>query len=309
MLLHYHLEVVSVLNEYTQYITHKDQQHLYEIFVSRLNEATEELRRLRGPHADLRTEIFAMQTGSNAANSDLSLREILAPSTLRASGIAIILMLFQAFSGINAVMMYAVPILQASAPSANPIYCTIMLQAVQVLFNLFASSFTNKYGRKLPLTLSALGMSAALGGFSLYEIANLDGLSWIPVLCCATAVISFAIGFGPLAWLVVAEIAPVKVAGIVSTLATSTNWASNFILIRTFDNLITSLGSATVFGIYSIWCFLGAFFIVFILPETAGRSPQDILIILEGRGGPAKKERHLLRDSPKILLQNEQSVC
>lgn len=226
-----------------------------------------------------------MQIASDSTStSALTMSDLCCRSTLMASGISILIMFFQAFSGINAVMMYAVPILQSTAPTLNPIYCTILLQAIQVLFNLLASTITNRFGRRPPLIFSACGMSFSLCLFTVYTgLLSDQGLAFVPVLSCAMAVVAFAIGYGPLAWLVVAEIAPVQVSGFVSTLATATNWASNFILLRTFNDLLRSLGASAVFGIYSLLCFFALLFSVFLLPETANKTSQEILDILNGK--------------------------
>ncbi|OQR70840.1 facilitated trehalose transporter Tret1-like, partial [Tropilaelaps mercedesae] len=192
----------------------------------RIDEAIRAIKQLHG-YVNARFEVLAMK-GQSEHHDDPSMRDLFSKSGMKAGGIAVFLMLFQQFSGINAVMVYAVPILQASAPSVNPIYCTIMLQAIQVIFNMIASSITNRFGRRLPLIFSALGMCVSFGGFAFYQYSNRNDLVWAPVVCCGAAVIAFAIGFGPLPWLIVAEIAPTKISGIISALATSTNWTSFF---------------------------------------------------------------------------------
>ncbi|XP_022670485.1 facilitated trehalose transporter Tret1-like isoform X1 [Varroa destructor] len=274
----------------------------------RFDEAVQAMKRLHGNRIDARLEVFVMKDQCEH-HEEFSMRDIFSKATLKAAGIAISLMLFQGFSGINAVIMYAVPIFRTAAPSVNPIYCTIMLQALQALFNAIASPITNRFGRKVPSVISTLGVCVSLSGFAFYQHSNTDSHVWVPVLCCMTAVISFAIGLGPLPWLIVAEISPTRTAGLISALATSTAWASFFILIRTFDSLVTALSSPVVFWIYSGWCFVGVLFSIFLLPETANKSHYEIQMMLEGRTFPKELENEGARDSPKVLVHNEQDSC
>ena len=266
----------------------------------------EAMSALHGDKIDVHLEILVMKGTQEDLHTTLSTRDLFRKSTLKAAGIATGLMLLQQFSGINAVMMYAVPILQDAAPGVNPIYCTIMLQGVQVALNAIASKITNSWGRRIPLMLSAFIMAISLTGFGFCQYKDTP-LSWLPVLCCVGAVVGFAIGFGPLPWLVVAEIAPTKVSGLISSLATSTNWASFFLLIKTYDTLVQALGSHFVFFMYAGWCFTALVFTTFFLPETAQKSHREIEALLEGRPLDDISDQSS-RESPQILVNDIDEV-
>jgi MFS family permease len=111
------------------------------------------------------------------------------------------------------------------------------------------------------LSLAALGLGFAIGG---------DALKWIGVLSLAVYIASFAIGLGPVFWLLVSEIFPLNVRGQAASVATMANWLSNFVVSLTFLTLLNALGSVCTFLLYAVLCGVGVWFCLRFVPETRG---------------------------------------
>jgi SP family galactose:H+ symporter-like MFS transporter len=101
-------------------------------------------------------------------------------------------------------------------------------------------------------------------------------LAWIAVLSVAAYVGFFAIGLGPVFWLLIAEIFPLSVRGRAMSLATVANWGFNLIVSVTFLDLVSALGGAGVFLMYAILSVIAVVFIASTVPETRGRSLEQI---------------------------------
>ncbi|XP_046384302.1 facilitated trehalose transporter Tret1-like isoform X2 [Ischnura elegans] len=113
--------------------------------------------------------------------------------------------------------------------------------------------------------------------------------SWLPLLAFVVYVVGFSLGFGPIPWLMMGEVLPAKIRGSAASLATAFNWTCTFIVTKTFEDLIQLIGTAGVFWLFGSIVTIGLVFVFFIVPETQGRSLEDIEMILTGR----KKEVHV----------------
>jgi SP family galactose:H+ symporter-like MFS transporter len=107
--------------------------------------------------------------------------------------------------------------------------------------------------------------------------AGMSGrLAWVAVLSVAAYVGFFAIGLGPVFWLLIAEIFPLAVRGRAMSLATVANWSFNLIVAATFLDLVAALGSASAFLVYAILSVVAVVFVARLVPETKGRSLEQI---------------------------------
>jgi SP family galactose:H+ symporter-like MFS transporter len=112
----------------------------------------------------------------------------------------------------------------------------------------------------------ALSLAALAIGFSIGGVA----LKWIGVLSLAFYIASFAIGLGPIFWLLISDIFPLKIRGQGSSIATMANWLTNFVVSLTFLSLLKGLGDVRTFLIYSVLALTGFFFCLRYVPETKG---------------------------------------
>ncbi|KAL1498083.1 hypothetical protein ABEB36_008939 [Hypothenemus hampei] len=199
------------------------------------------------------------------------------------------LMVFQQLSGVNAVLFYTNTIFEQSGGSLSAGACSILVGLVQVVATLCSTMLIDKSGRKILLILSISVMSASLAILGTYFYLNgyidVRPYSFLPLVSLALFIIFFSIGFGPIPWMIMGEIFPPHMKGTASSAAASLNWILAFIVTNQFANLIYILGIGMTFIIFSIICVFGTAFVIVFVPETKGRSIEEIVQLLSGSKG------------------------
>ena len=119
------------------------------------------------------------------------------------------------------------------------------------------------------VTLAMLALSFGISNQS-------NNLAWIAVICLMGYVASFAISLGPIFWLLIAEIYPLRIRGLAEGTAATFNWGSNLIVSLTFLTLLERLGASSTFLLYALASVASWLFAYFLVPETKGRSLEQI---------------------------------
>ncbi|MHB1303365.1 MAG: sugar porter family MFS transporter [Acidiphilium sp.] len=195
------------------------------------------------------------------------------------------LAIFQQVTGINTVIYFAPTIFQkAGLPSASAsILATAGVGLVNVVMTVVAMRLLDVVGRRRLLLVGLVGMLVTLVILSLAFMVGLQGgLAWATVLSVAAYVAFFAIGLGPVFWLLIAEIFPLAVRGRGMALATIANWLFNMIVSITFLDLVHGLGRGPTFLIYAAMTLVTLVFTWRLVPETKGRSLEEIELALDG---------------------------
>ncbi|MCC5832648.1 MAG: sugar porter family MFS transporter [Chlamydiales bacterium] len=194
--------------------------------------------------------------------------------------IGISLAAFQQITGINTIIYYAPIIFKMTGMQTDisAIVPTLGIGIVNLLTTLIAIQVIDRLGRRPLLLIGVGGMILSLGvlGIAFYVAAPSPLLGWLTALCLFFYVASFAISLGPIFWLLIAEIYPLSIRGRAMSLATFTNWSANLVVAISFLTLIQLIGQASTFWLYgfiSIGCW---FFIFFLVPETKGRTLEEI---------------------------------
>ncbi len=128
------------------------------------------------------------------------------------------------------------------------------------------------------LLISLLGMAISLAGlalaFQLPELRQSLGVAVIVILMAYVA--AFAIGLGPVFWLLISEIYPDNIRAKAGSVATIANWGSNFIVALAFPILVGAIGQGHSFWVFAVLTLLAIVFVYFLVPETKGRSLDQI---------------------------------
>lgn len=202
--------------------------------------------------------------------------ELLRPGLRIALIIGIFLSIFSQVTGINVIMYYAPEIFKATGDgSSSALTQTVWVGAINTLMTLVAIKYVDQLGRKKLLLIGAAGMAIclALVGMAFYQQAT--GGYW--VLAGILLYISFfAISLGPLTFVVVAEIFPNHIRGRAMGIAIFFLWLSVYIVSQTFPMLLKAIGSAYTFWIYMVMSVLAFLFIWRMVPETKGKSLEEI---------------------------------
>ena len=154
---------------------------------------------------------------------------------------------------------------------------------------ILAVILVDRLGRKVLLLVSEIFMiisMAALGTFFYLkdnQPDTLDSIGWLPLVSLMLFIAAFAIGLGPMPWLMTSEIVPQKVKGPATSIATFINWMLAFIATKTFVDLKKGLTDAGAFWFFGAICVLGLFFCFFAVPETAGKTSEEIQLFFGNR--------------------------
>lgn len=245
----------------------------------RTEDAGDVLQRLRGT-ADVSEELGILRTDIALEGRQLATwSELFSRRLRRPLVIGIGLAMFQQVTGINTVIYFAPTIFEsAGLPSAAiSILATAGVGAVNVIMTIVSIRLVDRLGRRQLLFWSLGGMAATLLVLAgVFHVGASGDLAWIAVASVAAFVGFFAIGLGPVFWLLIAEIFPLALRGRAMSLATVSNWVFNLIVSVTFLDLVSAVGSAGTFLLYAVLSVVALWFVVVKVPETKGHTLEQI---------------------------------
>lgn len=203
------------------------------------------------------------------------------------------MMFMQICTGINTIIYYTATIFKAAGftDTLGALYATIGVGVVNFLMTFVAIFFTDKVGRKPLLYAGLTGVTLSLFalGASFYLTAYLGAnLKWMAVGSIVVYIACFAFSLGPIGWIIVSEIMPLKIRGLAMSLCTMANFGFNFVVALTFPVLLEKIGEAYTFWIFGVIGIFSLYFTYRFLPETKGRSLEQIEKNWQ-KGVPARK--------------------
>ena len=196
--------------------------------------------------------------------------------------IGIMLSVFQQAVGINAVLYFAPRIFETMG-MANPMVQTVLMGIVNILFTLLAVFTVEKWGRKPLLISGSIGMAIGAFGVALCNIVT--GLpAIISVISIMIYSASFMFSWGPICWVVISEIFPNTIRGAAVAIAVAFQWIFNFIVSSTFlpmynmrlGEMGDKFGHMFAYALYGIICVVAAIFVWKLVPETKGKTLEDM---------------------------------
>lgn len=245
------------------------------IMHKKVTEAETVLHRLR--YASPEQNLVELEKKEDAPN-DPRWSSLWKKGTRKAVLIGIGVSVFQQITGINAVVYYAPRIFQLAGyeEAQMATFVTMLLGAVNVAMTFVALKLIDRLGRRPLLIIGLIGMSLSLAILG-YSFGNeTGGAGLLAVLALMGYISFFAISLGPVAWLIISEIYPLGIRGRAMGAATFANWASNYFVSLTFLSLISSLGVGFTFFIYMAISLIGLWFICKLVPETKGKTFEEI---------------------------------
>lgn len=242
----------------------------------REQEARDVLRRARTSEEEADEELEEIKEAAEEAGG---FREVWRPQVRPLVAVGLALAIAQQFIGVNTVIYYAPTILKFTGLSTNSaITQALSVGITNVIFTIVAIVLLDRVGRRLLLIVGTAGciLSLALLGvfFSSNGLQHND--SWLALVCLIAYIASFAVGLGPVFWLMISEIFPLKVRSPAMSLSTVGNWSANFLVSSFFLTLVGAISREGTFWLYAGFGVLALIFFLARVPETKGRSLEEI---------------------------------
>lgn len=240
----------------------------------RFSEAEKVLRRIGGEHY----ASFEIETIRETLNDDIGrvhFRDLMAPGVSRILVLGIGLAILQQWCGINVIFNYAQEVFSAAGYSVSGIMQSIVITGIVNLVFTFVAIFTvDRLGRRPLMLLGALGLAIIylVLGAAYYTLSH--GVHMIALIVAAIG--CYAMSLAPVTWVVIAEIFPNRIRGVAMSVAVLALWTACTVLTFTFPYLHLYLGTHGTFWLYASICIAGFIFIWLRLPETKGKSLEQI---------------------------------
>jgi len=260
----------------------------------RSQEAFRVLERLGGTaYAQRVLEDFA--SASKPARSRSVYAELSSPGIANVLLLGIVLAVLQQWCGINVIFNYAQEIFAAAGYEVSDILFNIVVTgAVNVMFTLIALTAIDRFGRRFLLLTGISGLVAIYIVLGVLYYLHLQGTPMLVLVLAAIA--CYAMSLAPVTWVVIAEIFPNRIRGSAMSVAITALWTACFLLTYTFPLLNEKLGAAGTFWTYAVICLSGLLFLFFCLPETKGRTLEQIETSMLGNYPGEGRHRKNARD-------------
>lgn len=201
--------------------------------------------------------------------------DLLEPRMRKVLALGVILAVFQQWCGINVIFNYAEEIFHAAGYDISTVLKNIAWTgSVNLAFTFVALVVVDRGGRRPLMLLGSAGLAAI---YTAMGFCYFTGVKGLPMLLLVLAAIGcYAMSLAPVVWVVISEIFPNRIRGAAMAVAVSSLWTACFLLTYTFPILNAKLGSAGTFWLYALICVAGFLFIKLELPETKGKTLEQI---------------------------------
>lgn len=258
---------------------------LWCLSVDKVDEAKYALQWLRGNDSDVSDELEELHRIVKETSDKASLKEFLHLNLLKPLLVAIGLMLFQQFSGINVVLYYTVDIFKMAHIDMDPNLQSIIVGVAGVVGTAVSIFVIDLAGRRILLLVSSIVMTLSIGSlgaffFELDDPQHTDyattTLFWLPVTCLVIFYFGYNLAFGGIPWLMMGELFPLRAKAHGSSIVTVCSYLFAFFSSKFFVDIIDGIGRAGTFWLFTGICALSIPFVIVCVPETKGKTLEEI---------------------------------
>jgi sugar porter (SP) family MFS transporter len=258
--------------------------------MGRRDDAKASLVKVDGPDvADAELATLEGDIQAEAKEGEASWGEVFSPTLRRALWVGVGLATLQQVTGINAIIYYANEIFAEAGFTTAEQQAKATLYAVgavNVLATFIAVAWVDRFGRRPLLLTGLVGMTVSLAavGMSFAALENqpeggttsttVGGI--VTVVALVVFIASFAFSMGPIVWTLISEIYPNRVRGRAISVATAVNWLAAFLVAQFFLSIVDAIGESTTFFLFAALCVVSFVFVWRLVPETKGRSLEEI---------------------------------
>ncbi len=206
---------------------------------------------------------------------DFHPRELLTPRMLKILTLGAVLAVFQQWCGINVIYQYGSRIFADAGYAVSGILFSIIVTGVVgVVMTFLAIGTVDRWGRRALMLGGASGLTVIYFATGWAYHSHVTGI--IPVILVVAAIACYCCSLAPVTWVILSEIFPNRIRGAAMSISVVALWLGNFLLSQTFPIMYEQLGLARCFWVYASICFAGFVFIYFKLPETKGKTLEQL---------------------------------
>ncbi|KAL0277053.1 UNVERIFIED_CONTAM: hypothetical protein PYX00_004473 [Menopon gallinae] len=260
---------------------------IYLLTKGNVDQARKSLTFFRGKNYNVELELSEMQENVNKSSSEkLSLMECFSTRAAKMGlFIGLALMLFQQFSGVNAVIFYTDEIFKAAKSELDT--SSIIVGAMQFVATFLSTLMVDKLGRKILLLTSSSVMCICTLLLGVYFYLdgrgnNVEAIGWLPLASLCLFIVSFSLGYGPIPWMITGELFRPNAKGLAASIISFFNLILAFLVTKFYAPLSEVVGTAVTFWIFSGVLLLGTVFVFLIVKETKGKTTEEIQMQLGG---------------------------
>ncbi|XP_013148937.1 PREDICTED: facilitated trehalose transporter Tret1-2 homolog isoform X1 [Papilio polytes] len=241
---------------------------------------------LRGYSEEAKAELLAVIDKRKQTDSEPvptwreKIANLKSPELLKPLAIMIIFFITCQFSGVNAIAFYSIEIVEKAVGKGMDHYVAMLaIDVLRTVMSVVACVICKQYGRRPLCFISGIWTALSMIGLALFLYfteGKPTDMSWLPLSCLMIYICAISIGLVPLPWMMCGEVFPTKVRGLGSGISSATTFLAFFVVVKTAPGMMSSLGEVFTFLFYGIIAFIGTVILYFILPETKGKSLQEI---------------------------------
>ncbi len=222
-----------------------------------------------------RRELNTIQATSSDGNQQGGFKQLLRPAMYKVLTIGIVMAVLQQWCGINVIFNYAQEIFMAAGYGVSDVLMNIVVTGItNVIFTVLAMFVVDRWGRKALTLIGSFGLAIIYAFMGAAYYFHITGVVLLVIVVMAIA--CYAMTLATAMWVIISEIFPNRIRGVAMSVCTFALWAACFILTYSFPVLNNTLGAAGTFWLYGVICLAGGVFVVFYLPETKGKSLEEI---------------------------------
>jgi sugar porter (SP) family MFS transporter len=201
--------------------------------------------------------------------------DLMVPKMRKILVVGVVLAVLQQWSGINVLFNYAEEIYRSAGYGVNDIMFNIVITgAINLVFTLLAIGLVDKAGRRILMLIGCAGIGVSHVLIGAAYVLQLKGLAVLIFTLCSLG--CYGMSLAPITWVLISEIFPNRIRGAAISVAVSALWIACFVLTYTFPILNGAIGTAKTFWVYAAICFAGFIFVWLKVPETKGKSLEQI---------------------------------
>ncbi|XP_045028718.1 facilitated trehalose transporter Tret1 [Daphnia magna] len=251
------------------------------------DEGRQALQQLRGKNTNVDAEMRRMKEHHEKTDSgkgSVRFADLMTAPVLKPFGISLGIMFFQQATGINAMVFYTVSIFQSAGSSIESRYATIIVGGVQLVFTIASGFLVDRYGRRILLLSSAAVTSISLTSMGTFfyfqriwgEATATELLGWVPLVSLIVFFVAYSGGMSNVPLIIMGEMFPSQYRTMLGTLSSSFNLFVTLAIVRFFPDMLIQLGNDVTFFIFAGCTVTSIAFVYFLLPETKGKTLEEI---------------------------------